>query len=189
MNGFKELQWRDLSFDYCEELSQLQVATPNPNNPDAVQYGTASYLPWEWEVQRAFMSIPWTKDDSKDHVRIVTRWINSVDDEIIGACWIRVIDGTWSDSEGHYHISCIARSLNTKGTHLGRFILRDALKHIQTNAEETGKKPYVSAYVDYRNEPSINLFRNAGFDTEEAAVMEDDMYRVFTLDLGRHPIL
>lgn len=181
--SFKELQWRDLSFDYYESLSEIQCATPNPNSSFAEQYGSIAYLPWEWEVQRAFMSIPWVKDDEKDHIRIAIRWLTLVEDELVGACWIRVIDGTWYDNQGHYHISAIARNLHSKGTNLGWFILQDALEYIRSNSKKTGKPPLVVAYVDYRNEPCISLFRRAGFETEDAIMLVDNTYRIFSIDL------
>lgn len=178
-----ELWWRDFSLDYGEALSEFRCAVPS-GDVNAEPHGEYRYLPWEFEVQDIMSVIPWTQNPSVDRIRLAVRWTTPVDDELLGVCWIRIIDGCWDDSAGHYHIAAIARAVSARGTHMGWFILRDALRIIRDDVRQTGRSPHVSALIDWRNEPSIALFRGFGFTPEYKAGLMDGNYRAFTLDVN-----
>ena len=107
--------------------------------------------------------------------------ISATEDEVLSVCLIRIIDGTWSDGDGHYHIALIARSWSCRGTRMGFFALRNALNFILVDSLETGRVPIVTAYVDYRNDPSLRLFESFGFSGEGM----DGCYRMLSVDLER----
>ncbi|MFC2619476.1 MAG: hypothetical protein ACFNZP_09755, partial [Bifidobacterium dentium] len=104
-------------------------------------------------------------------------------------CWIRLVDGgTWFNDRGHYHISALARSVDCRGIRMGFFALRDALICIKSNALRNKRSPLVTAYSDYRDERTVELFRKMGFTTEYEAGLYAGKYRLFTINLDDSPI-
>ncbi len=71
---------------------------------------------------------------------------------------------------------------------MGFFALRDALICIKSNALRNKRSPLVTAYSDYRDERTVELFRKMGFTTEYEAGLYAGKYRLFTINLDDSPI-
>lgn len=179
----RELRWHDLIENYWDGVCSMSCVHPAPSGS---RYEEA--FPWEEEIQKALSYIPFTSNPDTDRIRISTRMRDLTEDEVLSVCFIRVIDGTWFDNDGYYLISLIARAWNCRGTRMGFFALRDALKVIRENSGKTGRPPVVFAHVDHRNKPSLRLFEEIGFLQQEEAGLIEGRYLTFEFDLNRTKI-
>lgn len=174
-----DYRWRDLTPDYVEDVARFRCACPSSIPLTADE--TCNGLPlWQVEVEHIFSYLPWTYDKERDRIRVCTRTLNLLDFEVIGVYCVKIIDGTWADGNGHYHLVAYARSLPMKGTNFGISILRNIVSYIRRDADRTGRERTLTAYVDWRNAQSVNLLRTFGFTTDYDAALEDDKYRLFT---------
>ena len=169
MTNGQELRWHDLTQDYWGDVCSMVCTDSSDGSP------------WVSEVQGQLSYIPFVADPDIDRIRISTRMTSLLEDEVLSVCLIRTIDGTWSDGDGHYHIALIARSWSCRGTRMGFFALRDALKFILDDSSKTCRVPIVTAYVDYRNVRSLRLFKEFGFASEGM----DDRYQMLSVDLRK----
>ena len=169
MTNGQKLRWHDLTQDYWGDVCSMVCADSSHESS------------WVSEIQDQLSYIPFVCDSDTDRIRISTRMISPTEDEVLSVCLIRIIDETWSDGNGYYHIALLARSWSCHGTRMGFFAVRNALKFIRGNSLETGRVPIVTAYMDYRNDPSLRLFESFGFSGEGM----DGRYRMLSVDLGR----
>lgn len=172
MTNGQELRWHNLTLDYWGDVCSMTCADSSDGSS------------WVSEVQEQLSYIPFVANPDSDRIRISTRMMDLTEDEVLSVCLIRIIDGTWSDGNGYYHIALIARSWSCRGTRMGFFALRDALKFIFNNSLETGRIPIVTAYVDYHNVCCLRLFKEFGFESEG----KDDDYEMLSVDLGETSI-
>lgn len=155
----------------------------------AIKVGDRFLQPWEYEVECMISALPYTVSGEKDRVRLSMRMVDWKTDEVTSVCWIRLVDGgTWFNDRGHCHISALARSVDCRGIRMGFFALRDALICIKSNALRNKRSPLVTAYSDYRDERTVELFRKMGFTTEYEAGLYAGKYRLFTINLDESPI-
>ena len=68
--------------------------------------------------------------------------------------------------ESGYAISFIATAQRMRGRHLGRFLLDCVLRWMANDAAVSGRNPYVMTQIDRRNDASVSLFRDLGFENE-----------------------
>lgn len=193
LNVARELRWVDLSLDHWDDIAPMRCAIPVERGSGAmataIKVGDRFLQPWEYEVECMISALPYTVSGEKDRVRLSMRMVDWKTDEVTSVCWIRLVDGgTWFNDRGHYHISALVRSVDCRGIRMGFFALRDALICIKSNALRNKRSPLVTAYSDYRDERTVELFRKMGFTTEYEAGLYAGKYRLFTINLDESPI-
>lgn len=193
LNVARELRWVDLSLDHWDDIAPMRCAIPVERGSGAmataIKVGDRFLQPWEYEVECMISALPYTVSGEKDRVRLSMRMVDWKTDEVTSVCWIRLVDGgTWFNDRGYYHISALARSVDCRGIRMGFFALRDALICIKSNALRNKRSPLVTAYSDYRDERTVELFRKMGFTTEYEAGLYAGKYRLFTINLDESPI-
>lgn len=178
-----DFRWHDFTSDYASDLAGFECASRYPEPIASLSDMHDGFPSWELEVQEQISMLPWILDTEREKCEICIRQLSIEEDEVIGVYWVRIMDGTWANGEGYYHLALYARSINMRGTDFGRFIIARALRIIRRNAAMTGRKRLITAYIDWRNMQSFKVLHDAGFvaDISDPPLVEDN-YRLFHLE-------